>query len=216
VNVTVPFLLATVVYVNVNVLLVAVHHVVAALNVKSPFVVIVISLPARAVVATHTPSVHVNVIVHDSHAFTYFLVGSHQLHSGAVTSTFTLLLALVTAFVFHAASATFHAANLNVVVPFHFAVYVNVYTFPFVVFVTVAALKSTTHVEYVIALAAKLVVLIALHVEIHVNATVPVCHTPINVFVGCVLIVQLGAILSTVTALLALVATFLFHALSTT
>ena len=200
-----------------NVFHVVVHHTVAlSLNVTYALLSVIAPL-VKLVVDIHSASVHLNVTLPVHPLFIGDFVGCVLIvQLGAVTSTFTLLLALVTAFVFHAASATFHAANLNVVVPFHFAVYVNVYTFPFVVFVTVAALKSTTHVEYVIALAAKLVVLIALHVEIHVNATVPVCHTPINVFVGCVLIVQLGAILYTVTALLALVAKFLFHALSTT
>ena len=72
-----------------NVLLVALHHVVAALSVRSPAVLIVISLAASAVVATHTPSVHVNVIVHDSHAFIYFLLGSHRVHTGFHVSLHT-------------------------------------------------------------------------------------------------------------------------------
>ena len=83
-NVTVPFLLATVVYVNVKVLFVAVHPTVALLNVTNHAVVILISLPARDVFAIHTASVHVNVIVHDSHAFIYFLLGSHHVHTGFV------------------------------------------------------------------------------------------------------------------------------------
>ena len=65
-----------------NVLLVALHHVVAALNVSSPAVVIVISLHANAAVEIHTASVHVSVIDHDSHALTYFLLGVHHVHTG--------------------------------------------------------------------------------------------------------------------------------------
>jgi hypothetical protein len=82
VNVTVPFLSAIAVYVNVNVVFVALHHVVALLNVTSPAIFIVISLHARAVVDIHTQSVHVSVIVPDSHAFTYCSLGSHHVHTG--------------------------------------------------------------------------------------------------------------------------------------
>ena len=89
VKVTVPFLLATVVYVNVNVLSAALHHTVALLNVTSHAVVIVISLHARDVFAIHTASLHVNVIVHDSHAFIYFLLGSHRVHTGFHVSLHT-------------------------------------------------------------------------------------------------------------------------------
>ncbi len=74
---------------NVNVLFVAVHHVVAFPNVKSPAVVIVISLPARDDVLSHAVSVHVSVIVPDSHAFTYFLLGSHHVQLGADVSLHT-------------------------------------------------------------------------------------------------------------------------------
>ena len=91
----------------------------------------------------------------------------------------------------------------------------NVYVFPFVAFVTVAALNVTVAVVYSNAVAAKLAVLIALHVLVHVNATLPVCPLFNNVFVGWVLIVQLGAILSTVTAALVFVAAA-FHAVSYT
>ena len=176
------------------------------------------SLAAKLVVLTHAhPSVHVNTILHVAPLFKFVLLGVHHVHTGTVVSTVTALLALVTAFVFHAASLTFHAANLNVTVPFtfDFAVYVNVYVFPFVASVTVAALNVTCALLNVIALAARLVVLIALHVLVHVNATLPVSPAFNNVFVGCVLIVQLGTILSTVTALLVFVAAP-FHAVSYT
>ena len=124
-NVTVPFTLAFAVYTNVNVLLVALHPTVALPNVTCALLN-VISLPFNASVATHTLSVHVNTILHVAPLFKFVLLGVHHVQLGAVISTVTVLLALVTAFVFHAASDTFHAANLNVVVPLAFAVYVNV------------------------------------------------------------------------------------------
>lgn len=90
-NVTVPFLFANHVYVNVNVLFVLVHHTTALLNDTSPFVAIVISLAFSHVVAIHAhESTHVNVIVHVAHAFTYLLLGFHQLHTGFILSTHTL------------------------------------------------------------------------------------------------------------------------------
>ena len=106
---------------------------------------------------------------------------------------------------------------MNVTVPFTlaFAVYVNVYLFPFVVLLTVALLNVTCVLLNVTAPLVKLVVFITLHVEIHVNATVPVHPLFIAVLVGCVLIVQLGAILSTVTTLLVF-AVAPFHAVSFT
>jgi hypothetical protein len=136
VNITVPFLLATVVYVNVNVFSVAVQPTVAALNVTNHAVVIVISLHARDVLAIHTASLHVNVIVQDSHAFIYFLLGSHHVHTGfelsfafAVKVVFCVRVTVVLAFVklagvFHA--FTIHHENTYPLAVFGVAVIVGV------------------------------------------------------------------------------------------
>ena len=156
-----------------NVLHVVVPHTVASLNVTCALLNVISPL-FNAFVFTHTASVHVNTILHVAPLFKFVLLGVHHVHTGTVISTLTLLLALVAAFVFHAASLTLLAANANVVVPSAFAVYLNVYIFPFVVSVTTAASTVTTLVVYVNALAAKLVVLIALHVDVHVNATLHV------------------------------------------
>ena len=127
-NVTVPFWFATVEYVNVNILLVTLHHVVAALNVRSPAVVIVISLHARAFVEIHTASVHVSVIVHDSHAFTYFLLGAHHVHTGFVLSfafavkvVFCVRVTVVLAFV--KLAGVFHAFTVHHEKIYHDAVF---------------------------------------------------------------------------------------------
>ena len=108
-----------------NVLLVALHPTLALLNVTYALLNVISQL-FNASVLTHTLSVHVNTILHVAPLFKFVLLGVHQLHTGTVISTVTVLLALVAAFVFHAASATLLAANLNVVVPLAFAVYVNV------------------------------------------------------------------------------------------
>jgi hypothetical protein len=71
VKITVPSTPALAVYVNVNVLLVSVHPTVALLNVTSQFAVIVISLDASADVTIHTQSIHVKVILPDSHDLIY-------------------------------------------------------------------------------------------------------------------------------------------------
>jgi hypothetical protein len=89
----------------VNVLHVVVHPTVAFHNVNI-VVLYVISVPFNAFVATHILSVHVNTTLPVPPLFTSVLLTVHQLHAGAVVSTVTALLALVTAFLFHAASAT--------------------------------------------------------------------------------------------------------------
>ena len=86
VNFTVPFTFDLAVYVNVNVLFVALHHTVALLNVTNPFVAIVISPDDSAFVATHTLSVHVSTILHVAHALINVLLGAHHLHTGAAVS----------------------------------------------------------------------------------------------------------------------------------
>ena len=65
---------------------------------------------------------------------------------------------------------------MNVHVPFTlaFAVYVNVYVFPFVALPTVALLNVNNVVAYVTAPLVRLVVFISLHVLVHVNTTFPV------------------------------------------
>lgn len=83
---TVPFLSDDVVYVNVNVFSVAVHHTEAPLSVII-YGLKPIALAANDVLVTPTTSVHVNVITPDSHALIYFLLGSHHIHTGAVVST---------------------------------------------------------------------------------------------------------------------------------
>ena len=88
-----------------NVLHVDVHHVVALLNVTCALLNVISPL-FNAVVATHTLSVHVNTILHVAPLFKSVLLGVHHSHTGTVISTLTLLLALVAAFVFHAASFT--------------------------------------------------------------------------------------------------------------
>ena len=108
-----------------NVLHVVVHPTVALLNVTCALLNVISPLFNDAV-DIHTLSVHVNTTLHVAPLFKSVLLGVHHVHTGTVISTVTVLLALVTAFVFHAASATFHAAILNVVVPLAFAVYTNV------------------------------------------------------------------------------------------
>ena len=66
------------------------------------------------------------------------------LNVGLVVSTVTVFVVLVATLLLFQLSDTCHAFNLNVVVHCAFAVYVNVYDFPFVTFATAAALKSTT------------------------------------------------------------------------
>ena len=65
--------------------------------------------------------------------------------------------------------------NVHVPFTFVFAVYVNVYIFPFVASLTVALLNVNNAVAYVTAPLVRLVVLIAVHVLVHVNTTFPVC-----------------------------------------
>ena len=88
-----------------NVLHVDVHPTVAFHNVTCALLN-VISQPVNAFVATHTLSVHVNTILHVDPLFKSVLLGVHHVHTGTVISTVTVLLALVAAFVFHAASLT--------------------------------------------------------------------------------------------------------------
>ena len=106
--------------------------------------------------------------------------------------------------------------NVHVPFTFVFAVYVNVYIFPFVASLTVALLNVNNAVAYVTAPLVRLAVLIALHVLIHVNATLPVCPHFISTFVGCVVIVQLGGVISTLIEFVSLVTAFVFHAASAT
>ena len=102
------------------------------------------------------------------------------LHVGAVLSIVILALVFVAA-AFHALSFTVFAGNVNVTVPFTlaFAVYVNVYDFPFVTFATVAFHNVTYALLSVIALHAKLLVDIhdapycVVDVSVHVNV---ICH----------------------------------------
>jgi len=101
VNVTVPFDHAFHVYVNVNVLLVALHPTVALLNVTYALLN-VICHPVNAFVAIHTLSVHVNVIVHAVPLLIGVALGAHHVHTGAVLS---ILLTVITQLhVFHALS----------------------------------------------------------------------------------------------------------------
>ena len=88
-----------------NVLLVALHPTVALLNVTCALLNVISPL-FNAVVATHTLSVHVNTILHVAPLFKSVLLGVHHSHTGTVISTVTVSLALVAAFVFHAASLT--------------------------------------------------------------------------------------------------------------
>ena len=81
------------------------HHTVALLNVTWALLN-VISLALNAFVAIHTLSVHVNTILHVCPLFRFVLLGVHHVHTGTVVSTVTEFVALVTAFVFHAASLT--------------------------------------------------------------------------------------------------------------
>ena len=102
-NVTVPFDHAFHVYVNVNVLFVAVHPTVALLIVTYALLN-VISVPFNDVVLNHTLSVHVNVTVHAAHDFTYVNVGVHHVHTGTHLSI--LLTVILQLHVFHALSCT--------------------------------------------------------------------------------------------------------------
>ena len=73
------------VYVNVNVLLVALHPTVALLNVSN-VVGYVIAQLVNAFVDIHTLSVHVNTILHVAPPFKFILFGVHHVHTGAVLS----------------------------------------------------------------------------------------------------------------------------------
>lgn len=74
------------VYVNWNVLFVALHPTVALLNVNNVHEYVMFPL-VNAFVLTPTPSVHVNVIVHPTHHDIHaFVLGAHQPHIGAVVS----------------------------------------------------------------------------------------------------------------------------------
>lgn len=81
------------------------------------------------------------VLLHEKHA----LVGAHVGASGTSVSTTTGLLGHVSAFLFVALSDTLFAFNVNLTSPFtpDFAVYVNVYFFPFVTLLTSASLNVT-------------------------------------------------------------------------
>ena len=88
-----------------NVFHVVVHPTVALLNVNNHVAYVIFPL-VNAFVATHTASVHVNTTLPVCHHFISTLLGADQLHTGTVLSTVTALLALVAAFLFHAASDT--------------------------------------------------------------------------------------------------------------
>ena len=105
---------------------------------------------------------------------------------------------------------------MNVTVQFTlaFAVYTNVYIFPFVVSLTVALLNVTWALLNVTAPLVRLVVLIHAHVDVHVNDTLPVCPLFSDVFVGCVLTVQYGFIVS-IFSILLLPLYIVFHTAST-
>ena len=92
VNVTVPFLFANAVYVNVyffpfvtSLTLALLKLTYALLNVIAQLVKLVVAIHANV-------SVHVNSIVHVAPAFTGVLLGLHQLQLGTVLSNLILLL----------------------------------------------------------------------------------------------------------------------------
>ena len=86
VNHVVPFTLATHVYVNVYVLLVAVPATVLLFHNISQLLLYCTLLALTLVWLIHTQSVHVNVTVHATHHAIHLLLGVHQLHSGLVVS----------------------------------------------------------------------------------------------------------------------------------
>lgn len=119
---------------------------------------------------------------------------------GAVLSTTTSLLASLAAFVFVALSLTFHDANVNVVVPADFAVYVNLYVIQFVTLhVTALLLNVTTLLSCVIAPLVKLNVFIHDALSVHLNVTVhSLCHATndIGLLLGCTSTLHSGTTLS--------------------
>ena len=152
VNVTVPFDHAFHVYVNVNVLLVALHPTLALLNITYALLN-VISLALNAFVLIHTPSVHVNTTVHAVPLLTYAALGVHHVHTGTVLSI--LLTVILQLHVFHALSCTYivllpfalnvHVVRLVVILLYHVQLYLSLFvsvtvavnvTFPFVLYLT--------------------------------------------------------------------------------
>mgnify|MGYP003478194096 FL=1 len=176
-NVTVPFDHAFHVYVNVNVLLVALHPTLALLNITYALLN-VISLALNAFVLIHTPSVHVNTTVHAVPLLTYAALGVHHVHTGTVLSI--LLTVILQLHVFHALSCTYivllpfalnvHVVRLVVILLYHVQLYLSLFvsvtvavnvTFPFVC-VHAAGLCAILHVGFVVSTVTALLAALAL------------------------------------------------------
>ena len=107
VNVTSPFFHANAVYVNLYFFPFVTLLTTASLKLTYALLNVIAHHVKLAVAIHANVSVHINSIVHVAHAFTGVLLGSHQLHSGAVLSNLIALLVTLIVLQFHTLSQIF-------------------------------------------------------------------------------------------------------------